>query len=76
MVLLPKRQTLEDKLEGGQKTFKCGECGKEFQSSEMQSEVLPDNFNIAGLGPNQKIPKCPHCGDLAFFGFEVIDIAF
>lgn len=31
---------------------------------------MPKNFTIAGLSAESDIPKCPHCGKLAFFGIS------
>ena len=76
-MLLPDPKRLNDQLENKiQATYKCSDCEKEFQGNEMQSEALPDNMIIQGLLAKQRIPKCPHCGNLSFFGFEVVDIAF
>ena len=57
-----------------QKTYQCPECKGDFQEPEF--EEVPDNMSFAVLEDETKIPKCPLCGHLAFFGFEVVDIAF
>ena len=58
----------------GQQTYECPECRCNFQ--EIEYEDVPDNMSFAVLTEKDKIPKCPKCGHLAFFGFEVVDIAF
>ena len=59
-------------------TYECEDCKKIFNSSELQLEPMLDNMEICTPGVNieKGIPKCPHCGRLAFFGFKVVDIAF
>jgi DNA-directed RNA polymerase subunit RPC12/RpoP len=56
-------------------TYKCSECKKIFQSNELQLEKMLDNMHIStpGVDVENGIPKCPHCGHLAFFGFEVVE---
>ena len=51
------------------KQYKCRGCKKTFSGEEIQFEDMPDNFHVVGLEGNQKLEKCPHCGDIAFFGF-------
>ena len=51
------------------KKYKCRGCKKTFLGREIQYEKIPDNFHIVGVEDNQKMAKCPHCGDIAFFGF-------
>lgn len=77
-MIQPDPKKLEGQLDPDQpeQTYECFECKHIFQGNIMECETLPDNMMIAGLAPNVKIPKCPHCGKLAFFGFEVVDIAF
>lgn len=63
----------------GQETYECTKCKAHFQ--EPHYEEVPDNmsFSAPGLQISEEkggIPKCPHCGELHFFGFNVIDIAF
>lgn len=61
-------------------TYECNGCKKSFQNNILEIEPVPDNMNFEGLNfedtDEKGIPKCPHCGYLAFFGFKVIDIAF
>ena len=59
-------------------TYECKDCKKIFNSTELQLEPMPKNMSIStpGVDVENGIPKCPHCGYLAFFGFEVVDIAF
>ena len=54
--------------------YKCDKCKKIFNSDILILEPMLDNMEIFTPGVNVKdgIPKCPHCGNLAFFGFEVI----
>jgi len=60
----------------GQETYECSDCKRNFQDTQMLFEEVPDNMSFAILGDEDKIPKCPHCGHLEFFGFKVVDIAF
>ena len=59
-----------------QQTYECSKCKEEFQDTEMEYEDVPDNMDFAILDDATRIPKCPRCGHLEFFGFKVIDIAF
>ena len=59
-----------------QETYQCSDCQGEFQNNEIEFEKVPDNMSFAILEDQEKIPKCPRCGRLEFFGFKVIDIAF
>jgi len=58
----------------GQQTYECSKCKGNFQ--EPNFEEVPDNMSFDVLADEHKIPKCPNCGHLEFFGFEVVDIAF
>jgi NAD-dependent SIR2 family protein deacetylase len=63
----------------GQETVECSKCKGQFHNNEILYEEVPDNmsFEVLGpLGPERKIPKCPLCNELHFFGFKTIDIAF
>ena len=57
-------------------TYECSKCKAQFQDKEVEYETVPDNMNFPGLIDEQGIPKCPRCGELHFFGFKTIDIAF
>ena len=60
-------------------TYMCNSCKEIFQDNLLQFEPVADNmsFDTPDLKiEEQGIPKCPHCGYLAFFGFRVIDVAF
>lgn len=71
MKILPKPEVLNEQIEDKESIYKCFNCNKEFSGKEMKfQDGLPDNFHVAGLDQNQKIPQCPHCGVVAFFGFE------
>jgi NAD-dependent SIR2 family protein deacetylase len=59
-------------------TYECSKCKGMIQHNQLKYEKVPSNM---GFGPgtvitDKGIPKCPHCGQLHFFGFKVIDIAF
>ena len=58
----------------GQQTYQCPKCKRDFQEPDF--EEVPDNMSFDVLADEHKIPKCPHCGHLEFFGFKVVDIAF
>ncbi len=55
-----------------QDTCKCSSCKKTFKRDQVKLENMPDNMHIAtpGVNVDSGIPKCPHCGYLAFFGFD------
>lgn len=73
MSIFPKPEVLNEQIEDEKSIFKCSNCNKEFPGKEMKfQDGLPDNFHVAGLDQNQKIPQCPHCDKLAFFGFEKV----
>lgn len=57
-------------------TVECSKCKKQFHNTEIEYEEVPDNMSFAVLGEDQKIPKCPFCNELHFFGFETVDIKF
>ena len=46
----------------------CAECKKIISGYEICYQKMPKDFNIEGLSKESEIPKCPHCGTLAFFG--------
>jgi NAD-dependent SIR2 family protein deacetylase len=50
--------------------YVCEECKKVITGHEMQYQKMPKSFNVAGLSAESEIPKCPHCGNLAFFGMQ------
>jgi len=71
--MFPSTEVLNEQLKDKTSIFQCFNCNKTFRGSEMLFEdSLPDNMHIASLDKDQKIPKCPHCGTLAFFGFQKI----
>ena len=61
-----------------EETYECNDCKKQFQTSELKYEPMAYNMaiNTRGVDVEEEIPKCPHCGYLAFFGFKSIDIVF
>jgi rubrerythrin len=69
-MLLPNQKMLDEQINNDEKNkkYKCSECNEIFTPSEIVTEELPSNFNVAGI--EGKIPKCPHCGYLHFFGFK------
>jgi len=69
-MLLPNQEMLDRQINNDEenKKYKCRECNKILTPSEIITEELPSNFDIAGI--EGKIPKCPHCGHLHFFGFK------
>ena len=71
-MLTPDEKRITEQINNDDNLYKCEECKKEFKGSEMEVESLPENFHIHGLGLAQRVPKCPHCGTLSFFGFEDI----
>lgn len=50
--------------------YVCAECKKTILGHEMDYQKMPKNFTIAGLSAESDIPKCPHCGKIAFFGMS------
>ena len=56
-----------------QLTFECSKCKGQFQDSQVQFEDVHSNMSFAVLEDQNKIPKCPLCGDLHFLGFKAID---
>jgi len=73
MVFFPEPQILDEQIENQNKTYRCFSCKQTFLGKEMLFEDgIPDGISIAGLDNNQKIPKCPHCNALAFFGFNEV----
>ena len=61
-----------------EQTYECSKCKKTFNNKQVDYEEVPNNMSFGpGTSITDKgIPKCPHCGELGFFGFKVIDIAF
>jgi len=53
-------------------SFRCFNCEREFPSEEVQTEKMTKNFHVCGLKDESEIPKCPHCGAVAFFGFNKV----
>ena len=54
-------------------SFRCFKCNQQFSSEKVQTEKMTKNFHVAGLKDESEIPKCPHCGAVAFFGFERVE---
>jgi DNA-directed RNA polymerase subunit RPC12/RpoP len=48
--------------------YVCSKCKKIISGHEVEFQKMPNNFNIGGLSAESEIPKCPYCGNLAFFG--------
>ena len=48
----------------------CEKCKKVISGHEVEYQKMSKNFTIAGLSAESEIPKCPHCGNLAFFGMQ------
>jgi len=71
--MFPSSEILNEQIEDKTSIFECPSCNKTFPGNKMEiQEGLPDNMFIAGISQDQKIPKCPYCGNLAFFGFQKI----
>lgn len=54
--------------------IKCYKCGKEYDPRE-HNMVLPDNFQIWGVKPDEKIPQCPGCGTADFMDIAARQLA-
>lgn len=67
--IFPSQEGLEVKEDV---TYECPSCHKTFPSEDVQTEKLPSNFIIVPLSSGSEIPKCPHCGKLAFFGLKEV----
>lgn len=72
MSLYPESEVLEEQIENQISTYECFSCHKKFSGKEMLFEEMASNFSVAGLEEKQKLPKCPHCGAVAFFGFKEV----
>ena len=75
MAIMAGNKILPDKLdlridEG--KKYKCKKCSKVFSSKEVEYESMPSNMTIAGLEDSDRIPRCPYCKQIAFFGFRKV----
>lgn len=69
-MLLPNQKKLDEQINNDEKNkkYKCSKCNEILTPSEILTEELPSNLDIAGI--EGKIPKCPRCGYLHFFGFK------
>lgn len=72
MPLLPEEKILDTQLKNQTSNYKCFSCHKIFSGKQMLFENMSSNFNVAGLDNKQKIPKCPYCNSVAFFGFKEV----
>jgi len=71
--MIPEAKELDEQIEDQDLNYKCFNCNKIFSGKEMLFEDgLPNNFSVAGLDGGQKIPKCPFCNAVAFFGFNKV----
>lgn len=52
----------------------CNNCNKTFTDNEITFEKQLSNFHIVGIKTGDSIPKCPHCGNLFFFGLEKLAV--
>ena len=54
--------------------FQCFDCHKIFTEDEMKQEIVPSNFQVMGSTSDKTgmVDKCPHCGAVAFLGFNII----
>jgi len=43
----------------------CYQCKHEYDPRECNT-VLPDNMNIWGVDPDEKLPQCPECDAVDF----------
>lgn len=72
MSFFPEKEILDEQIKNQTSTYKCFSCNKNFSGKEMLFEEMPSNFSVADLEDKQTIPKCPHCGAVAFFGFREV----
>jgi len=71
-MLMPNHKEITNQTNDNDERYQCRSCKKTFLSEETQTEQLPNNFHVAGLEDGQQLPKCPHCGYIAFFGFTKV----
>ncbi len=69
-MITPDEKKITEQINNDNNIYECSDCKKTFKGSEMEAESLPENFHIHGLGLAQKVPKCPRCGHMSFFGFK------
>jgi DNA-directed RNA polymerase subunit RPC12/RpoP len=73
MVYFPDPRILDEQIENEDSTYRCFNCEKRFPGKEMLFEDgLPNWFSVTGLDNDQKVPKCPYCNAIAFFGFNEV----
>jgi len=60
----------DDMLIFNELDYICVECKTVMTGHEIGFQKMPSNFNIEGLDSESEIPKCSHCGTLAFFGMK------
>lgn len=73
MSFFPEKEILDEQIKDQDSTYKCFNCNKTFLGKEMLFEDgMPSNFSVAGVDAGQKLPKCPHCEAVAFFGFRKV----
>ena len=72
MSLFSEAEILNEQIENHTSTYECPSCHKKFSGKEMLVEEMVNNFSIVGLEVKQKLPKCPHCKAVAFFGFREV----
>lgn len=71
--MIPEAKVLDEQIEDQILTYECFSCHKKFSGKEMLFEdSMPSNFTVAGVDAGQKLPKCPYCGAVAFFGFRKV----
>jgi len=51
--------------------LECFHCKGKFEIYEMKFAKPLDNMHVAGFTGN-KIPQCPKCNAVAFFGFTAV----
>lgn len=53
---------------------KCYRCDHEYDPRESNT-VLPDNMNIWGVDPDEKLPQCPECDTVDFMDMAARQLA-
>lgn len=51
---------------------RCPRCHKTFYSKMVAKTATPKNMKILNAGTSRKLPTCPHCKDIFFFGLPFI----
>ena len=46
----------------------CPNCKKSVKLGDVKTVTMPNNMHIMGLDDDSKIPECPECKELWFFG--------